>query len=223
MSRENGRICTLYSVKIVQFIAIAILAIGSVATGMALYGSLVALPPALNGIDQTAGYLSSFQIPNVSGQVGTAADNLRNASSNIQGAGNNLKATADSMPCAFGCSVAGIKIIDLSQMRSNLENTATNLQGLGSNGLALAGNVDNLGNSIGSTSQSIENQVHQAGYNLYNVKAVFQFGLLSILAIAIVGVLSGAGLLLLATRMNRILLDHLSARDSQTGADSSAA
>ena len=178
--------------------------------GLITYTYLVIMPSVMTGIDQTASYLATFRVPNVSGEIGAAANNLKNASSNIQGAGNNLRAAADSMPCAYGCGLAGVDIIDLSQMTSNLEHTASNLQGLGSNGMALSDNVDTLKSSIVTAGQNIEGQVHQAGYDLYSFKGIFQYSLLSILAVAVIGVLTGIALLVLVSKVDSVYVKSVS-------------
>ena len=73
-----------------RVLGLAILAIGVGAGGLEIYTFFFTLPPALQGIDETAAYLTSFKVPSVPVEIADAANQMR-------GTADDMDQTADAV------------------------------------------------------------------------------------------------------------------------------
>lgn len=133
--QRNGQkgVRKLIAIKILASLML-LLGIGS----MAIIGYLffVVMPPILMTVDQTAEYLASFKLPDVS----------------LQDAEEKIRNTAQSIPSCPGEQFGGCVVLDLRETKTELNGLADSIEGV---------KMD-----IEANTSSLENQINQAGSQL---------------------------------------------------------
>lgn len=176
--RSNG--------KAVAAIAVAIMVVSMVAEGLAGFTFFVILPPALNNVNTAAWSLINYN-------PGTG-DEFRAGANNIIEAADSLRQTGRSLPCAYGCNILGLQILnEMQNTRIALENLADDVDKLG-------GRANNLGEDFDQTVTVI----HSVGYGALGIKDGLYFGVLTMLALGAVGILTAIGLAIISNALRRL-------------------